>query len=80
MTYIDRNKFTTELGRKLYDILKPISPNEDWLYFVLMLTKGDDKKKILMDFLNNNDKEWNEIGEFVRKNWGNEYMTGVYHV
>lgn len=78
MTYIDRNKFTTELGRNLYDILKPISPNEDWLYFVLMLTKGDDRKKILMDFLKNN-KEWDKIGEFVRKNWGNKYLNGVYH-
>lgn len=70
MTYINREKFKTELGKQVYDILKPISPHEDWLFLMLMLTKGDEKKQILLDFIAKGERDWGEIHKFVMEKWG----------
>lgn len=70
MTYIDRNKFTTENGRKLYDILKPIALNEDWLYLMLMLVRGDDQRQELLDYINSCERTIREINDFVISKWG----------
>lgn len=70
MTYIDRNKFTTENGRKLYDILKPIAINEDWLYLMLMLARGDDQRQELLDYINSGERTIREINDFVISKWG----------
>ena len=68
-TSIDRNKFTTENGRKLYDLLKPIAPHEDWLYAMLMLAKSDDQREELINFINSGVTV-RQIHEFVMSEWG----------
>lgn len=66
---IDRNKFKTESGKKVYDILKPLAPNEDWLELMIMLSRGDERRKILLDFLGKED-DWDKIDDFVVEQWG----------
>ena len=69
MTSIDRNKFTTENGRKLYDLLKPIAPHEDWLFAMFMLSKGEDQKEELIDFILSGKRTVKEITDFVMKEY-----------
>lgn len=66
---INREKFKTELGKKVYDILKPLAPHEDWLELMIMLSRGDERRKILLDFLEN-EKDWGKINDFVIERWG----------
>ena len=66
---IDREKFKTELGKQLYDVLKPIAPSEDWLYLMFMMTKGDYKKNMVMNFINDGNKNWVEIHNFIENNF-----------
>ena len=66
---IDRNKFKSELGKQLYDVLKPLAPHEDWLTLMLMLSRGDDRRKILLDYIEK-EKDWVEIDKFVIEKWG----------
>ena len=66
---IDRNKFKTEYGKKVYDILKLLAPNEDWLELMIMLSRGDERRKILLDFLKKEDN-WDKIDDFVIEKWG----------
>jgi len=70
-TSIDRNKFTTENGRKLYDLLKPIAPHEDWLYAMLMFAKGDDQRAELINYINFKKRTVKEITYFVMKELNN---------
>lgn len=48
---IDRDKFKTETGKKLYDMLKKIWNNEHFLIGVLATIKGDEKRQKLIDFI-----------------------------
>lgn len=48
---IDRTKFKTETGKKLYDMLKKIWNNEHFLIGVLATVKGDEKRQKLIDFI-----------------------------
>lgn len=66
---INREKFKTELGKKVYDILKPLAPNEDWLELMIMLSRGDERRKILLDFLET-EKNWDKIDDFIIAQWG----------
>jgi hypothetical protein len=66
---INREKFKTELGKKVYDILKPLAPNEDWLELMIMLSRGDERRKILLDFLKK-ETDWDKIDDFVIGQWG----------
>ena len=66
---INREKFKTELGKKVYDILKPLAPNEDWLELMIMLSRGDERRKILLDFLKK-EADWDKIDDFVIGQWG----------
>ncbi|MBQ7450744.1 hypothetical protein IJS77_04940 [bacterium] len=70
MTSIDRNKFTTENGLKLYDLLKSIAPHEDWLFAMLMLAKGDDQRAELINFINSEKRTVKEISYFVIEKLG----------
>lgn len=65
---INRDKFKTELGKKVYDILKPLAPNEDWLELMIMLSRGDERRKILLDFLKT-EKNWTKIDDFIMEKW-----------
>lgn len=52
MTYIvKRDKFQTDMGRKLYDRLVEISDNDDFILAVLVETQGDEKKKEFLEYL-----------------------------
>ena len=66
---IERNKFKTEYGKKVYDILKPLAPNEDWLELMIMLSRGDERRKILLEFLKT-ESDWDKIDDFVIEKWG----------
>lgn len=66
---INREKFKTEYGKKVYDILKPLAPNEDWLELMIMLSRGDERRKILLNFLNS-ENDWGKITDFVMEKWG----------
>jgi hypothetical protein len=66
---IDRNKFKSELGKQLYDALLPLAPHEDWLALMLMLSRGDDRRKILLDFIKT-EKNWDKIDDFIIAQWG----------
>lgn len=52
MTFtIDRNKFKTEMGKKLYDRLSQISEDINFLAGVFFDLPGDERKKKFMDLL-----------------------------
>lgn len=56
MTYIvKREKFKTDLGRKLYDRLVNILDDDDFILAVLVETQGDKKKKEFLDMLDKTD-------------------------
>ena len=48
---VKREKFHTELGRKLYDRLVNISDDDDFILAVLVVTQGDEKKKEFLKML-----------------------------
>ena len=70
-TFIDRNKFTTENGRKLYDLLKPIAPHEDWLFAMLMLARGDNQREELIEYINSDKRTVKDITYFVMRELNN---------
>lgn len=52
MTFtIDRTKFKTETGRKLYDLLVKIGDYDDFVIGVLCEVKGDEKRQKLIDII-----------------------------
>ena len=68
---IDRNKFKTEIGKKAYDLIVSFNPpNADFIGFVLTLAKGDERRKILIDFLENECKNIRQLHDFVIEKWG----------
>lgn len=58
---IDRTKFKTETGKKLYDMLKKIWNNEHFLIGVLATVKGDEKRQKLIDFIEEENVTDSEI-------------------
>ena len=48
---IDRSKFKTETGRKLFDMLKEIWDNEDFIVGTLAEVRGDENRQKLIDFI-----------------------------
>lgn len=58
---IDRDKFKTETGKKLYDMLKDIWDNPEFILGVLLDVKGDKKKKKLIKFIENGVNDTDEI-------------------
>lgn len=65
---IDRNRFN-ETGQELYDLLLSIMPREDYIYFVMALAKGDDNRKIVIDFIKNKSNDWFDVVKFVDDKW-----------
>lgn len=52
MTYlIKREKFKTEMGKKLYDRLRQISDDVNFILAVQVDVQGDERKKKFMDLL-----------------------------
>ena len=50
-----RDKMCTELGKYLYDQLIKISDDNNFLLGVLLLVKGDEKKKKLLKIMSENE-------------------------
>ena len=74
MNYIvDREKFKTETGKKLYDMLVDIWDNNNFLLGILTTVKGDENRKKLIKALENNLEDY----EFDDDDW-NEYTDKVY--
>ena len=74
MTFtIDRAKFKTETGRKLYDMLVDIWDDNDFVIGILCTVKGDEKRQKLIKALENNLEDY----EFDDDDW-NEYTDKVY--
>ena len=48
---IDRTKFKTETGRKLFDLLKNMWDDEDFIVGTLSEVKGDEKRQKLINFI-----------------------------
>lgn len=48
---VKREKFKTELGRKLYDRLINILDDDDFILAVLVEMQGDEKKRSFLDML-----------------------------
>jgi hypothetical protein len=65
---INRNRFN-EIGQELYDLLLSIMPREDYIYFVMSLAKGDDNRKIVIDFIKNKSNDWFDVVKFVDEKW-----------
>lgn len=65
---INRNRFN-EIGQELYDLLLSIMPREDYIYFVMSLAKGDDNRKIVIDFIKNKSNNWFDVVKFVDEKW-----------
>lgn len=68
--FLIRDKFKTELGRKLFDILSQKTNDLNELYFAFTMIKGDERKQILLNFLSKEDKTWDEIDDFIMTKWG----------
>lgn len=58
---IDRTKFKTETGRKLFDLLKNIWDDEDFIVGTLSEVKGDEKRQKLIDFIEEENVTDDEI-------------------
>ena len=71
MSLIDRNKFKTEIGKRCYDLIMSFNPpNEDFVYLMLGLAKGDEKRLVLIDFMKNECQNVRQLHDFVIENWG----------
>jgi hypothetical protein len=63
--FLIRDKFKTELGKQIFDLLIGKAPDLSSLYFLFTSIIGDERKKILLDFLNEKERTWDEIDDFV---------------
>ena len=71
MSLIDRNKFKTEIGKRCYDLIMSFNPpNEDFVYLMLGLAKGDERRLVLIDFMKNECQNIRQLHDFVIENWG----------
>lgn len=51
MISIKREEIPTETGKKLYDLLKDIWDDQEFIFGTLLELKGDEKKQKLIDFI-----------------------------
>ena len=68
---INREKFKTEYGKRCYDLIMSFDPpNEDFVELMCMLSRGDERRKILIDFLENECENVRQLHDFVIERWG----------
>lgn len=48
---IDRTKFKTDTGRKLYDLLTEIWNNDDFILGILATVKGDENRQKMINLI-----------------------------
>lgn len=68
--FLTREKFKTEIGRRLFDSLINIAPNLDELYMLFTMVRGDKDRKILLDYIKTGHNNWDEIDDYVVEQWG----------
>ena len=72
---IDRAKFKTETGRKLFDLLKKIWDDEDFIVGTLSEVKGDEKRQKLIDFIEKENITDDEIVILAAGDIAEEYLV-----
>jgi hypothetical protein len=64
-TTIKREKFKTETGKKLFDMLLKIKDDDNFLKGVLCNLVGDEKKQKMIDILENKDYDTDDLDQLV---------------
>ena len=59
--FLIREKFKTELGRKMFDELKAINDDAEWMYVLFYHCKGDENKKVFLNWLHKEKRTPKEI-------------------
>ena len=59
--FLKREKFETELGRIMFDELKAIDYDPEWMYVVFYHCRGDENKKKFLDWLQEKERTKTEI-------------------
>ena len=68
---INREDFKTEIGKKTYDLIMSFNPpNDDFVMLMLGIAKGDERRKILINFLENECQNIRQLHDFVISKWG----------
>ncbi len=66
MTFIiDRNKFQSGTGRRLYDKLKEIWDDSDFILGILVCVKGDEDREKLLKYLDEGETDTDRINELA---------------
>lgn len=68
--FLIRDKFKTELGRQMFDALINVAPSLEDMYFLFCIAKGDEKRKIVMDYINSGHTSYEEIEDFILDKFG----------
>jgi len=64
-TTIKREKFKTEIGKKLFDLLVKIKDDDSFLKGVLCNLVGDEKKQKMIDVLEKEDYDYDDLDQLV---------------
>lgn len=64
-TTIKREKFKTETGKKLFDMLLKIKDDDSFLKGILCNLVGDEKKQKMIDILENEEIDYNDLDQLV---------------
>ena len=64
-TTIKREKFKTETGKKLFDMLLKIKEDDSFLKGILCNLVGDEKKQKMIDILENEEIDYNDLDQLV---------------
>lgn len=59
--FMIREKFKTEIGRQMFDELKAIKDDPEWMYVIFYHCKGDENKKKFLSWLHKKDRTPLEI-------------------
>lgn len=68
--FLKRDKFKTETGKQLFDVLINIAPNLDELYMLFAMVRGDKDRKTLLDYIRSGHNNWEEIDDYIVETWG----------
>ncbi len=64
-TTIKREKFKTETGKKLFDMLLKIKDDDSFLKGVLCNLVGDEKKQKMINILENEEIDYDDLDQLV---------------
>ena len=64
-TTIKREKFKTETGKKLFDMLLKIKDDDSFLKGILCNLEREEKKQKMIDILENEEIDYNDLDQLV---------------